>query len=181
MDNVRREFVDQLDQPRKNQNGRDDGKMRKLIEVWVGGRPRTKGSLRPVRTPGGQIRQVEEVKGSKAWRTTVSNTVIPEILDEVKVDGMRSRWRLREGWPNQSVVIVAARFYFDRPKSNTDPFPTAVTFGDTDKLLRNVLDALKDARVYADDSQVADVSGCKRFVESTALGEGASITVWSYE
>lgn len=152
--------------------------MRELIDIWVEGHPRTKGSLKPIKKPGGGYRMIEQVAESGIWRTKVKETVLAEIADHLgKVDG-KDRWRLREGWPiRDRPVIIAAEFYFDRPGANVDVYPTNRHFGDLDKLLRNVFDALQDAGLYKDDAQVAGIlEARKRF--ALPGGAGARVRVW---
>lgn len=151
---------------------------RRLINVFVGGRPRTKGSLLAARTPGsGRVKQSDTVL-SKEWRVLVSNAVVPLIADH-ETGPAGDRWRLREGWPFTGAVRVNVTFYFERPKSNKDEWPTARGFGDVDKLLRNVGDALKDAGLYVDDSLVVRMDGTKDFVtDRYPRSEGAEIGVW---
>lgn len=69
-------------------------------------------------------------------------------------------------------VRVDALVTFQRPKSHftgkgalkrTAPEYPGKSYGDSDKLLRALLDALGDARFYADDSQATDARCRKRF------------------
>jgi len=64
-------------------------------------------------------------------------------------------------------VHVQATFIFERPKSHKKgSFPVTRSTGDIDKLLRSTFDALTDAGVWGDDSQVTSVSASKLYGES---------------
>lgn len=147
-----------------------------LLDVWVSGRPRTKGSLKGGRTGAGGVR-LADTPLSKAWRAEICNTVVSLIADEVPEvpPDRKGHWRLRVGWPYAGPVIVRASFYFQRTRNDTDERPIARGYGDLDKLLRNVLDALKDSGVYRDDSQVVGAVAAKWFRDER--GEGARIVV----
>ena len=55
----------------------------------------------------------------------------------------------------ESAVWVSLRFVFARPVSHpSTSLPTSKRLGDVDKLTRAVLDALTQARIIADDSNV---------------------------
>lgn len=122
--------------------------MRTIVKVTVEGQARTKGSMRPVqrrRNVGGEslgvahARLVEDTAGSKEWRATVA-------------------WRVRQGirsaGPVSGPVRVTIMAFLSQPKSNRDLYPTAQRTGDTDKIARNVFDALVDAGAIVDDAQV---------------------------
>jgi Holliday junction resolvase RusA-like endonuclease len=89
-------------------------------------------------------------------------------------------------------VIVDIRFTFARPNSHygvgknagkvkggAPPFPSSRNAGDIDKCARAILDALTDAGVFADDSQVVELDARKVWVgTSLALDRpGAVIDV----
>lgn len=64
-------------------------------------------------------------------------------------------------------VRVNATFVFQRPKSHKKgSFPVTRSTGDLDKLLRSTFDALTDAGVWGDDSQVTSVNASKLYGES---------------
>jgi Holliday junction resolvase RusA-like endonuclease len=134
-----------------------------LLSCWVDGTPRPKGSLKPTGRQGGRVRLVEQSTDSSAWRSRVA-------------------WEARQtiglslGYPTQLPVELACTFAFERPESNTDEEPTSGGIGDLDKLIRNVGDALTDAKVIADDRQIVAMKASKVW---TADGQkpGALITV----
>lgn len=152
------------------------------LDFWVPGRPRTKGSLKPARTGSGAVRLVDTVH-SKEWRSAVCKAVIPLIADEdVSIpEGKKGRWRLRHGWPSLDPILVRATFYYQRSANDTDARPINRQYGDLDKLMRNVLDALQDSGVYRDDSQVVAMPLVSKFfcdVTSRIFrNEGAVIVV----
>jgi len=127
--------------------------------TFVAGRPRPKGSLEGLAS--GRAR--ESNKASAAWR------------EEVAVHCRT--WAATIGWTTLTmpVEVTGLRFLFDRPPAARWPVPATVETGDTDKLLRNVLDALsgcdprcpkskrcrKHAAIYADDALVTDVLDMK--------------------
>lgn len=146
--------------------------MNKILDLWVPGRPRTKGSLKDVGGIGANSGRLADTPQSKAWRRKIVDTVIPEIADATVVGG-RTRWKLRGGWPKAGVpIVVRCEFYYVKV-GETDQ-PIGRQWGDLDKLLRNVFDALQDAKVYQDDAQVTQVQASKAYGES----EGARIVVW---
>lgn len=72
--------------------------------------------------------------------------------------------------PMSGPIAVALTFTFDRPASTTvtgRPWPvTRVDGRDVDKLARAVLDALDDAGLYGDDSQIVTVTSTKTFPDT---------------
>lgn len=127
-----------------------------IISFTVAGTPKPKGSLKHV----GDGRMVEQVKGSKEWRNTVA---------------WAARQALHGAAPLTGPVIVHAIVYIPRPKTNRDPYPITRSSGDDDKHSRNILDALADAGVYRDDSQVVDLFIRKRFADTIAPGAHISV------
>lgn len=144
------------------------------IDVWVAGRARTKGSLRPVHNLGtGQVRLIEEVKESGPWRRAISNEVILEIADWTD----DHKLKLRDGFPWGGPVSVAVHCRFPRENGDTAEHPIDIRYGDSDKLLRNVLDALTDAKLYVDDRQVTRVTLWKAFAMKDEQ-PGMRIVAW---
>jgi len=92
---------------------------------------------------------VEQVKGSKPWRDAVARAAAAHA----RVQG----WATVTG-----PVEVRVEFVFVRPKSAPGRvFPITRSSGDIDKLCRNVNDALVDAGVIADDSQIVSLVATK--------------------
>lgn len=143
------------------------------LRFVVYGGPKTKGSLKPIPV-NGRTRLIEDHKSSKPWREAVKWAAIEAIAAR---EGSGDPFAMLSG-----PVVVEIVFSFPRPK-NAGPKvtrPATRTSGDADKLLRNVFDALGDAYVFADDSQVARVIADKAFVgeaPSRLTTPGAEITV----
>ena len=138
-----------------------------VTEVWVPGRPKTKGSL-DFRRGGGVT---ENVAGSKEWRAMVARAVQHE--------------RSRRGARTPSVAPVGVRALFVLPFSagseadeDCVPAPIAARTGDTDKLARNILDALTDAGAYKDDVQVCKLVCNKVYADNEHLYNGALVQCW---
>jgi len=121
--------------------------------------PKPKGSLRHV----GNGRLVEQVAGSKPWRATIALAARQAIN--------ASTWRTATG-----AVRVQAVVDLPRPKTNRDPLPIRRSSGDSDKHSRNILDALSDAGVYVDDSQVTDLRIVKRYADGAPVGASINVT-----
>lgn len=140
-----------------------------VTEVWVPGAPKTKGSLDHI----GDGRVRENVAGSTTWRKLVAERVSAE--------------RARRGLAVPTLAPVGVRVLFvlpapvglsDLPPGGlADRAPTEPRVGDTDKLYRNVLDALTDAGAYRDDNQVCKLSGGKVYA-TDAEPQGAFIQCW---
>jgi Holliday junction resolvase RusA-like endonuclease len=73
-------------------------------------------------------------------------------------------------------VVVSIEFEFLQPKSNKDPYPTAKTIGDIDKLTRAVLDGLVEAKLIEDDALVV---GLDHVTKTWGPRDGAYISVRS--
>lgn len=130
------------------------------IHLKVEGTPKPKGSLKHI----GKGRLVEQVAGSKTWRDRIA-------------------WAAREQYKGEPITAPAGVDVEVRvlpPKSAPKrrvTLPATRSSGDIDKHARNVLDALKDGGVLADDSLVVDLRARKRHC---LPGEppGAAIEVW---
>lgn len=133
-----------------------------MINVWVAGAPRTKGSMeqqqhprtcrcRTCSTGRRGYRMVQSVEGSEDWAVLIAHTVQTEA----------ARRGMRLGWIG---LPVAVRLAFWLPGD-----PIAARAGDIDKLERNILDALTKAGVYGDDVQVVR-SMCDKYGPSATPG-----------
>ncbi|MEY8565172.1 RusA family crossover junction endodeoxyribonuclease [Corynebacteriaceae bacterium 7-707] len=128
-----------------------------MTHFFVPGTPRPQGSKRHV----GGGRMVEQSKHLPAWRQALI---------------VAARFA-HHGDPITGPVTVRAEFVFPRPKSLKDrPAPPHTSAPDTDKLQRAVGDALEQAGVIANDSQITTWFPHKRRARP---GEdpGAHITV----
>jgi Holliday junction resolvase RusA-like endonuclease len=134
---------------------------------FVAGRPRTKGSLKPIHVKAGpgrcRVSLVEDHKLSEPWKMEM-------ILAIVAQCGMVDSKRGYAG-----PVEVCCAFYFERepsvngglkPTSATD-WPIAISWGDLDKLQRNLLDALQQSGLIADDSQVVRIVSEKAWADES--------------
>lgn len=126
-----------------------------LAVTWIPGRPRSKGSLKVITPRGQKPRLIEDHKHSKPWR----QRMVHAFRD---ADDASLSFRTYEG-----PVSVTATFVFERHGATSQSLPRPTlnagvnACGDLDKLLRNLLDALTDAAVIADDSQVCHVNSWK--------------------
>lgn len=136
--------------------------MRILAQVLVEGRARTKGSLVAKQHRviiGGQslgvghAKLTESTAGSKEWRAEIAWAV---------------RKYIRGARPYEGAVQVVIMSFLPQPKSNRDPYPTAMRTGDVDKIARNVLDALVDAGALKDDAQVVSEHSLKAWAADPA-------------
>lgn len=142
-----------------------------LLDVFVPGAPKTKGSMdfQPTgarctcsprcrgRLPGG--RAVQNVAGSTEWAQLVAYAVRADIA--------------RRGLVAEAGAVTVA-LVFGLPVADV----IAARSGDVDKLIRNVLDALKTGGAYVDDVQVVRV-----LADKVAVGpmgrKGVHIRVWA--
>lgn len=127
-----------------------------VLEVFVPGHPKTKGSLEK---QGG--RMVESVIGSKKWRQMMMYAAVNGVAGAMLVGET-----IRTG-------PMAVRLTFWLPVVDV----AAGRPGDIDKLARNALDALTDAKVYADDAQVVRLIAEKYPVRADRP-QGVLIQVW---
>lgn len=136
------------------------------FELFVPGLPKTKGSFNPLiskypsKKTGKHYIYMQESgtdksrDARKAWIKIVTDSVAWEW--DAKVG------RKLEG---DEAVSVSMMFWLPRPKTVKRKYPTSLMDGDVDKLSRLVLDALKKAGVYSDDSQVCDAPPRKRYAD----------------
>lgn len=129
------------------------------FQLLVPGHPRTKGSL-AVRNASGKAR-LSDTEASRKWLKHMA-------------EHARRGWDGRD--PIAGPVVVTAWFRYWRPDSpsGADPWPTGGQFGDVDKLIRNVLDALQLGRVIDNDRQVVDGREIKSWA---APGERAGVVI----
>ena len=127
-----------------------------VVQTWVAGRPRTKGSMNAYCSKGRDHKLIwtEQVKDSKAWRRTVAAHVQREVRaaygDHLKLE---------------VPLELRCVYFFSRELEDrsTDPYPTAMTVGDLDKLDRNILDALTSSGVIKDDRFIVRIMSEKRW------------------
>jgi crossover junction endodeoxyribonuclease RusA len=141
------------------------------MHITVYGRPITQGSM---------------IRTRWAMRSSNGATLAP-WRDNVRAAAINHKDVFGE-----AAVTVTIVFTFARPKGHFGtgrnarilngsalPYPSSHAIGDIDKLTRACLDALTDAGVWNDDSQVVDLRARKVFVrEGGALDKpGAVIRV----
>lgn len=140
------------------------------LRVWVPGRARTKGSLRPQGR-----RLVEQVARSKDWRQQVAETVLRTYGAVPGPTGFTRWWQ-----PASGPVVASLTVWLPRPaalRADAGPrwdWPISIYDGDLDKLQRNIGDALTDTGVIADDSLIVGWTAWKLWA-ATATGAGALI------
>lgn len=126
------------------------------IVVTAYGTPKPKGSLKHI----GNGRMAEQVEGSKPWREKVADAGHAAMLSGRLGRGPARRPPLDGPLAVEITVTVA------KPKSapkRRETFPDTRSSGDADKLARNILDALADARVITDDARVVELACRKRY------------------
>lgn len=126
------------------------------ITITVYGQPKPKGSMKHV----GHGRMVEQLEGSKPWREAVKGAAL-----DARICGFTGATPVRRP-PLEGPVVVEIMVTVAKPKSapkTRETWPITRSSGDSDKHARNVLDALTDAGVFGDDSQVVDVLCRKRY------------------
>ena len=133
--------------------------MHLLLDVFVPGAPKTKGSLNF--KGGGRVEQ--SVKGSTRWAQLIEYRV-------------REAWNAPSAPEERDPYIGPVRMALTYWLPVTDEAALIKQgSGDIDKLERNVLDALTKAGVYADDAQVVACVHEKR----VAGVQGVTIQVWT--
>lgn len=159
---------------------------RLLLRFSVEGvKPTTKGSLDAQRMgKTNRVRMVENVDPEGVFRTAVANaayTAATGILSQA-TNYRHVRAQTDYTFVGPGVCIeTRMRFWLPRPAKTSWWAPGQQRSGDVEKLVRNVHDALMDAGVLADDSQVTTLGRvAKRFAAPDVLIE-PGVEVWIYE
>lgn len=127
-----------------------------LLEIFVPGRPRTKGSLKVITPRGRKPILIEDHKHSAPWRKAMAA--------EIRKAGVETQ---------TDAVAITAMFLFERIGATAANlrWPTVNSGvnanGDIDKLIRNLLDAMQDSGLVKDDCQVVSESSTKRWALSS--------------
>lgn len=141
-----------------------------LLDAFVPGRPIPKGSMDFM--PNG--RAVQNNAASTPWQRDMEAAFRRHTSNR---DPRPGRWDPRPGYPHNGPVVIFAEFYFAKPKHPEFEVPASSSTGDLDKLSRNLLDALEEAKVYTNDTRVVDLYASTRFAgERTKPG----VQVWVY-
>jgi len=157
-----------------------------IAEMFISGRPRTKGSLAPlpVRDGRGKLRiTMHDTPESETWKRTMIAAIRCECKIMPRVAGRKIVGFDPEPYPGP--VDVTAVFAFDRSMSvNGGPvpshagdFPEAEDIGDVDKLLRNLLDALTQSGLIKDDRLVIWTSAVKIWTAPLSLYARAGVSL----
>jgi Holliday junction resolvase RusA-like endonuclease len=135
--------------------------MIKVLKFWVPGHPKTKGSLRVLNSGRLSGRAVlQDTPASKRWRALVVYAAQIAMRGET------------QAWPLDGPVRVDVEYWLP---VKDEAALIAQGAGDKDKLDRNIYDALQDAGVFANDSQVVDGQSTKAVAQGQ--GPGARIVV----
>jgi Holliday junction resolvase RusA-like endonuclease len=168
--------------PSASTSPRDAGgdQTRPALTITVHGPPAPQGSKHAtLHKQSGRVVTMEASKRVRPWREAVKEAAL-RALDAASLPSYATLGQLRMLGP----VHVEVVFCFDKPKSapkRRRTWPITRTSGDVDKLQRSTFDALTDAGVYQDDSQVIDVHARKVFTDDPDAPlhvPGAVIRVW---
>lgn len=137
-----------------------------MLIITVHGHPAPQGSKRHV----GRGVMVESSKKVRPWREAVKHAALdqiegPQPLPFTTITGP---------------VHARIQFVFNKPKSapkRRKAWPITRSTGDVDKLLRSTFDALTDAGVIRDDSQIVYVAAEKLYTDDddTALSAPGAV------
>lgn len=137
---------------------------------------------------GKPITQGSKIRTRWSMRDSNGDTLLPwrDNVRAAAVALMQSEWGGRFGTAPVHVVVT---FTFARPsahygtgrnagtlKLSAPPCPSSHAIGDLDKLVRACFDALTDAGIWKDDSQVVSLIARKLFVgEDIALNQPGAV------
>jgi Holliday junction resolvase RusA-like endonuclease len=152
------------------------------FELFVPGRAVPQGSKTALISKStGRPIVVDKDTRLPAWRSKVTNAAI-----EKQAEYLHTRPALI--LPIEGPVGIKVDFVMERPKnqygsganaqrvkSSSPHYPA--TMPDIDKLLRAILDALTDARVWKDDGQVVWTLASKHYADTWPEGPGVHITL----
>ena len=141
------------------------------LTITIPGHPAPKGSLKCIGGRGGKGHVlIEDNARTKDWRTVVSYWC-------------KRKWPADQAAGTGQPVGVEITFTLPRPKGHygtgrnahqlkdryAGTLPVGHSTGDTDKLLRLILDALQDAEVLPDDCAVIETVARKTYVDGPEL------------
>jgi Holliday junction resolvase RusA-like endonuclease len=150
-----------------------------VSEFFVPGRARTKGSLEPkvTRAKGGVtvVNMVESVKLSGPWKLKIIDTICREHgwnkPRVIRQRGRQARYEFDHEplFPGPVEVRFEVRFDREHREELEALWPILISYGDGDKLERNVWDALTQSGLIVDDRMVVAWAGRKRFVRENEM------------
>lgn len=154
----------------------------KDLEFRVRGLPQPKGSLTPVVMWAAGLGAMVTTKARppvRVWMKESNLETLSHWRDLVKIGAVEAAGGFLQ---HPGPLEVEITFWLQKPKSMTQKFFASVgghivKKPDVDKLARAVLDALTDARLYVDDSQVTDLLVRKRYVSTAHAHPGALIRI----
>lgn len=141
------------------------------VRIIAYGQPKPKGSMKHI----GRGRMAEQLAGSKPWRFMIAHATLDTIRG------------LDLGIPLEGPIRIEATITVQRPKSapkRRRTWPITRSSGDIDKHARNLLDALTDASLIRDDSQVTELYVTKDYAGAEPGGlavPGIVVDVWQVE
>jgi crossover junction endodeoxyribonuclease RusA len=140
--------------------------------------------VRGTPTTQGSKRAIPIYRGGKGAKVFTGHSALVESggpkLKAWRTDVKDAAEQYAGRFPRGTGLVVVIYFSMARPKSAPKKRRTyPVTKPDVDKLIRAVLDALKDAALYFDDGQVLDARGVKDYAGfgNGPAHPGARITV----
>lgn len=144
-------------------NGRPERTARRLLSFTVVGTPAPQGSKTGFVVGGRAVITDKNPTSLRSWRQDVRQAALEALPD---------------GWPVDGAFTVSLAFRLPRPRSHPKSKGLRVTKRpDLDKLVRATFDALGEARVYGDDSQVWSLRACKKY-EEPGFPPGCDVAVW---
>jgi Holliday junction resolvase RusA-like endonuclease len=143
--------------------------------------------------PQGSKRALHHSKTGRIVTIESGHERVQSWREAVKAAAFESRDQWDDRTPFPGPLVVEMTFTLNRPKHHwrtgrnahllRDAAPShPATKPDIDKLQRSTLDALKDAGIYRDDSQVVDIHAAKTYPDRhmDALHiPGAVVRIWS--
>jgi Holliday junction resolvase RusA-like endonuclease len=142
-----------------------------IARLFVAGRPRTKGSLKPIHIRGGKGRPcrvslTEDHEQAAVWKRAMIQAIGNMRVGKLELaEPYSGPVEVHAFWRFERELETGAKRRSDRqvwPSHDTE-WPTAMDIGDEDKLRRNLLDALTQSGLLADDRLVVGGMNYKRW------------------
>lgn len=125
------------------------------MKITVLGTPATKGSMKCIGARGGRGHQlVEDHKSTAPWRAKVKQAGEQAVAKLGSLDGPLAI----------DLTVTIARPASVKPEAR--PWPITRNTGDVDKYARLIFDALDDAGLYGDDSQIVTCTTSKCYPDT---------------